>query len=251
MVRTLLVVLVTAAFVVTFAAVLLHEQWGIVVGGDRADGASRDTPLGRPSDVHRAAGSFAFLAHQPGRPDIPVAYDPCEPVRVRVNDRLAPPDGAVIVREALARAATATGLQFLDEGTTDALPKISGGISPVGPAGDAVLVAWTTPEQQPALEGDVAGVGGSTSVTDAATGTRRYVTGAIALDAPDLTAMLLHPGGRSQVRALVMHELGHVVGLDHVRDPHELMNGDNVAVTEFGPGDREGLAALGSGRCPR
>jgi hypothetical protein len=37
--------------------------------------------------------------------------------------------------------------------------------------------------------------------------------------------------------------------LDHVDDPSELMYDRNVGLTEFGPGDREGLAALGSGSC--
>ena len=46
-----------------------------------------------------------------------------------------------------------------------------------------------------------------------------------------------------------MHELGHVVGLAHVHDASELMNPENVGLTRLGPGDRAGLAALGSGRC--
>jgi hypothetical protein len=32
-------------------------------------------------------------------------------------------------------------------------------------------------------------------------------------------------------------------------DPGELMHADNVGRLALGPGDREGLAALGSGRC--
>ena len=46
------------------------------------------------------------------------------------------------------------------------------------------------------------------------------------------------------------HELGHVVGLDHVEDPTRLMNpvgGDEV--TDFATGDLLGLAQLGRGRC--
>ena len=34
-----------------------------------------------------------------------------------------------------------------------------------------------------------------------------------------------------------------------VDDTAELMYADNVGLLEFGPGDREGLAALGRGRC--
>jgi predicted Zn-dependent protease len=61
--------------------------------------------------------------------------------------------------------------------------------------------------------------------------------------------MLERVDGRENVQAVVMHELGHVLGLDHVDDPGELMHGENVGQTEFGPGDRAGLTALGAGRC--
>lgn len=45
-------------------------------------------------------------------------------------------------------------------------------------------------------------------------------------------------------------ELAHVVGLDHVHAPGELMQptGDE-SVTSWGDGDRTGLAALGRGAC--
>jgi hypothetical protein len=51
------------------------------------------------------------------------------------------------------------------------------------------------------------------------------------------------------VRAIVMHELGHVVGLAHVDDRGELMYADSVGQKTFGPGDLTGLGALGRGRC--
>ena len=51
------------------------------------------------------------------------------------------------------------------------------------------------------------------------------------------------------VKALVLHELGHLVGLDHVEDQRELMYPTMTGLRSFGPGDRSGLAALGAGRC--
>jgi hypothetical protein len=73
-----------------------------------------------------------------------------------------------------------------------------------------------------------------------------YRTGMVALrsdwfDAPASTT--------AQKKAVVMHELGHVLGLDHVADAHELMDAENVGLTTLGPGDREGLALLGRGAC--
>lgn len=46
-----------------------------------------------------------------------------------------------------------------------------------------------------------------------------------------------------------MHELAHVVGLDHVDDPTQLMYAENSGQLDFGAGDRAGLALLGTGEC--
>ena len=70
-------------------------------------------------------------------------------------------------------------------------------------------------------------------------------------DAPQMRRILRQPGGRDRARAIVLHELGHLVGLLHVDDPGELMHREDVGRLELGPGDREGLAALGSGTCFR
>jgi hypothetical protein len=79
---------------------------------------------------------------------------------------------------------------------------------------------------------------------------RRYVSGVVYLDGPDLAGVLRRRTGWAQTRAIVMHELGHMVGLAHVDSDAELMDGDNDSgITDFGPGDREGLRQLGSGPC--
>lgn len=64
--------------------------------------------------------------------------------------------------------------------------------------------------------------------------------------------MLLHPAvARAPtgiVRRLVLHELGHLYGLDHVEDPGELMNPD-LTTDDYGPGDLVGLFATHAGGC--
>lgn len=47
----------------------------------------------------------------------------------------------------------------------------------------------------------------------------------------------------------MLHEIAHVVGLSHVDEPTELMAATNSGQIDFGPGDREGLARLGSLPC--
>jgi predicted Zn-dependent protease len=76
-----------------------------------------------------------------------------------------------------------------------------------------------------------------------------YVSGLVVLDAPDLLEVS-DVEGRDAVAAVIRHELGHVVGLDHVDDEQELMSPViQSGVVTFGPGDLTGLAELGRGQC--
>jgi predicted Zn-dependent protease len=77
----------------------------------------------------------------------------------------------------------------------------------------------------------------------------RYVSGGATLDRDSFDALDSPPDGRTLQRAIVLHELGHVVGLGHVDDPRQLMYADNVGQLDFAEGDRAGLAKLGGGRC--
>jgi hypothetical protein len=56
------------------------------------------------------------------------------------------------------------------------------------------------------------------------------------------------PRGR-ETFALMIHELGHVVGLDHVDADSEIMYLEMNGVYEFQQGDKEGLAIAGQGAC--
>ena len=212
-----------------------------------ATGGERDVdakPLGTPPQVPKGVGTFSFSAEQ-RTTDEPVAYDPCRTIEWAIHDELALPGTDRIVEEAVEEVARATGLVFVrgdadgdaDYHSVTALD----GRSPV-------IIDWTTPGEVRGLIGSTAGIGGSAFLTDAS-GERVYVTGAVALDTPQLRGILARPGGTALVRAIVLHELGHVVGLDHVDDRNELMYGKGTTRRDFGPGDLEGLAALGSGRC--
>ena len=85
------------------------------------------------------------------------------------------------------------------------------------------------------------------SVATGPPGRLRYVTGRVVLD-QELFAGF-GPRETPFAQAIVDHELAHVVGLGHVDDPGELMYDDNLGRTTYGPGDREGLARLGSISC--
>jgi hypothetical protein len=93
----------------------------------------------------------------------------------------------------------------------------------------------------------VAGLGGSPVIATPYGGQRR-VAGTIALSR-DVYASLTERHDDDEARAVLLHEFGHVLGLAHVDSPRELMNEDNIGLTHFGPGDREGLRLLGQGPC--
>jgi hypothetical protein len=182
----------------------------------------------------------------------PVTFDPCEPVRITYNPQLAPDGSRQLVEEALAEVSRRTGLRLELIGTTDERP------SPTRPADDEeryghgwspVLLAWSTAGETSGLSGPVVGLGGSIARTAPFSSRLTYVSGSVTLDAEDLGAAMRGPGGRSKVRAIVLHELAHLVGLDHVDDANELMQPENRGRTTFGPGDLAGLARLGAGPC--
>jgi hypothetical protein len=208
-------------------------------------------PLGAPPpDAVLDHGPHAFSEVQHDGVT-PVAYDPCRPIHYVVRTQGEPPGGEALVATAVQRVSTATGLRFVDDGTTTEAPdpdRAAYQPDRYGKRWAPVLVAWSDAAETPQLAGDVAGLGGSASVTRR--GLAVYVTGAVTLDRDEITRLLTTPNGTAVALGVVSHEFGHLVGLDHVDDPSQLMYpSTNVAVTTFAAGDLEGLKDLGEGRC--
>ncbi|MEI4273436.1 peptidase [Klenkia sp. LSe6-5] len=208
-----------------------------------------DEPLGTPPPAPDS-DSFGFIARQADG-TTPVAYDPCRPVDVVLATDGAPAEAEALLTDALDRMTEVTGLQFRYAGPTDELPGSGRAAYQPDRYGDRwapVLVGWRTPEQEPALAGEVAGLGGSASAGPAG-GPLVYVTGSVTLDGPEY-ADLLADGDTELARAILLHELGHVVGLAHVWDETQLMAATTRGgVLDFADGDLAGLAVLGAGAC--
>ena len=216
------------------------------------DKSASAKPLGTPPPAPSPAGGFEFIRTQKVGKG-PVAWDPCRPVRYVVNPAGAPPGGDQLIKEAVLRTAAPTGLKFVDEGTTDEVwSKDRDDYQPdrYGKKWAPVLIAWTTEQENPAVAGYIAGQGGPVSVADA-DGRLVNVSGAIILDADDIGRSLTYPDGQTEARAIVQHELGHVVGLDHTSDRTQLMYSEtnDEQPGDWGTGDLAGLHQLGRGDC--
>lgn len=179
----------------------------------------------------------------------PVRWSTCEPIRYVIRPD-GQPDGAQdVVRDATRRLSEATGLEFSYAGTTDEAPSNDRPLYQPERYGDEwapVLVAWADAEEYPRLQGQAAGYGGPVYVQPGV-GTPRYVSGMAVVD---IEGVATQRGGEA-LRAVVLHELAHVIGLGHVQDRGQLMNPVQYGeeVTEFQSGDLEGLQLLGEGEC--
>lgn len=181
------------------------------------------------------------------------AYDPCRPLHLVVSFEAAPPRAPEILDDAIAMVAPAAGLRIVVDGATDELATEDRQPMDPGRYGNRwspALVAWTTPQRVPTLEGAIAGVGGSVAVTDQLDRLHN-VSGIVHLDGPELTRISGQSGGHELAVAIVAHELVHLLGLDHSEDPAQLMFAENSGQTRLGDGDRRGLAVLANVPCRR
>ena len=240
---------VAASVLSVFAAVvvpLVRDSGSAGLGYPPLPADARATRLLAPVEVV-SNGPYLFDNVLPG--GVAVTYDPCRAVHYVVNPVLMPPGGQRLIDEAVAAVSAATGLVLVDDGATDEPLQDDRELVQVQRYGDRwapVLIGWSNAAAYPALAGDVVGVGGSALVQPRGPASARLVTGQITLD---VDGLVMQRGHSDQVRAIVMHELAHVVGLDHVEDPGQLMYPRNLGLTAFSAGDLEGLALLGHGVC--
>jgi hypothetical protein len=194
---------------------------------------------------------YAFVSKQADK-KTGVTWSPCRPVRwVLRAEGQAPRDGDRMLREAFARLAKETGLDFEYLGTTTekyADKRKAYQPSRYGKNWAPVLVSWSTLKDDPALAGDVLGRAGPLWVVSDS-GDRTFISGTVSLDAAEL-GRLRSGYGYDVARAVVMHELAHLAGLSHVKSKTSLMNARvQRGVTDFSAADLAGLKALGQGPC--
>lgn len=211
--------------------------------------ASGPTVPPQPEVIPDAGGYAPWARNSDGSP---VRWNPCEPIRWVVNLDGAPPGAELDLSRAVAEVSAATGLRFRSLGTTDEPPRRARPPYQPDRYGEErwapLLVAWASPSATdvPLLDSD-RGVSIPVAVGD---GDRDvFVSGQIVLN-PDRPLLGGFGDRATSWGATILHELGHIVGLDHVGDPLQLMyTFPGRGPARFAAGDLRGLSQLGTGGC--
>ena len=208
---------------------------GAIAGG--IDVAQNVGPQGSSND-------YRFLAVIGGEP---VRWNPCEPIHYVIDPGLAPPGSVDDVYQAIAKISAATGIAFVFDGVTSEIPHSDR--QPFDPADFGqrwapLLIGWVRPDQTDiAFSGNGHAFAAVARPLTAPTDPRQYISGWIAVNQLDPNPPgWAEPGDQGPT---VLHELGHIMGLNHVQSKAELMEPSGGLVTDLGPGDREGLSLLG------
>ena len=182
--------------------------------------ASAQRPTARGHARAFALFSMQESPHEPGR------WDPCTPIGYRVNRTQATRGAVKDVRKAIHRVSKATGLTFVYRGRTTRIPQAQW-TKHAYPADTQLIIAWIRPSQSTlmprgvATQDTLAGRGGAWHVPARDKAGRlwgRYDRGYVLLNAGMNLPAGFRATGRSGSRGrAIMHELGHVVGLDHPR----------------------------------
>jgi hypothetical protein len=199
-------------------------------------------------------GEYRFLRRMPDGQ--PYRWDPCIPIHYEVNLTDAPPAALGEVRESIERVADATGYRFVCDGTTVRTADQQIGTAFQSGATTSrwlpLLITWVPHAHFDYLaDAHRAAAFGMPKTGDGAEHAL-YESGLIAIDAGGR----LPPGfaARYSKGLVLMHELGHVMGLAHVTDGNELMwsptvegadRAPDLGLHDWGPGDRAGLEILG------
>lgn len=215
----------------------------------------------RPANVGDGSDHASDAVPGPGysfenvnRSGTPMRWNPCEPIHYKTNLGAAPSTAASDLAQALQTVRNATGINFVDDGPTTIVPTRSWQREATRRR-SPVVIAWASASQTDVfansslvgagLASEV-GVGGPGAIIDPVTGHGVYVSGLVVIDR-DSSARLAPGFGANSVGVVLMHELGHLIGLGHVASSVDIMNPtvERTKTGTWGPGDQAGLARLG------
>ncbi|MBL8932366.1 MAG: matrixin family metalloprotease [Kineosporiaceae bacterium] len=182
-------------------------------------------------------------------------WNPCQVITYRVNVSAVPlrrrPAMLAQVRAAVTRLGTASGLRFSFVGTTRTVPRST----TIAGQDAELMIAVTTPSSTDFTIGKgVLGYGGyrywqwtTTTPSGRRVGGAAIARGWVVLDSAGLGSMRPGFGPGATQGNVILHELAHAIGLDHVDDRRQLLYPTLLptAPDGYARGDRAGLRVVG------
>lgn len=199
-------------------------------------------------------GAHAFLDR--ATDGSPYRWNPCQPIHFVVNPDHEPSGAQADIHEAIARLSAATGIRFVDDGTSVyTADQQMGSVFQSGIAGQPrylpILITFVTSQDFHFIVDTKHAIAFGMPWRGDGALAHEFVSGVVVIDVGQPI-----PSGfqaRFSMGPLLMHELGHVMGLAHVGAGDEIMWSPTVRAhdppdqlqTSWGPGDLEGFRLLG------
>src|SRR3954454_23376914 len=188
---------------------------------------------GRPTD-------YSVSTHLGQR----LRWNPCAPVHWRADLRNAPAGTLTALKSAVATLSSKSGIPFVYDGAATYVPQRGG---PSGPA--PLVISFGRRPGRPSASNYL--TGGSNVGYGGFTATGAYVNGKAVYKITRGFAVIdadRYPFLSSRVKqGVLLHELGHAVGLNHAKYTSELMYPtiSNSSPTGYSSGDLAGLRLVG------
>lgn len=202
-------------------------------------------PGGEPARAH-TEGYAVWARNDDARP---VRWNPCGSVVLVVEPTGAPPGAEADLAEAVDRLRATTGLDLVIAGRVDERPAADRPAYQPQRYGEnwaPVLVAWAHPHEAdlPLRDWDR---GVAIPIAAGPPGEQVFITGQVVLNVERDDLVAGFDDRATAWGSTILHELMHLLGLDHVDDPDELMwTFPGEGPVRFGPGDLAGLRAVGA-----